>query len=166
MANSNARGEAAGLAHPHWGAIWAGVFTFLSIWIVFGSLCLAIFAGSPNLTIGLSIWGVILTIIAMFIGARITVRMAGVNGSGESLMYGMIMFGLAITSALVVAVIGGALFGDTAINAAQGSFLSAFSQYGWALFVGLFLGWLAALGGATNAHKLVQLTMEHQAGHA
>jgi hypothetical protein len=166
MANSNAQAETAGLVHPRWGAIWAGVFTFLAIWAVFGSLCLAIFAGSTNLNIGLSIWGIILTIIAMFVAARTAVKLAGLNGSGESLAYGMIMFGLAITSALVAVVIGGALFGDTVLNSTQGSFLGTFSQYGWALFVGLFLGWLAALGGAISAHKQLQLTMQHQAGHA
>ena len=85
-------------ARFHWGAIWAGVFTFLSIWFVFGSLCLAIWAGSPNLNVALSVWGIILTIIAMFVAGRATGQLAGVTNSHEGTVLGMTMFGLAVAS--------------------------------------------------------------------
>jgi hypothetical protein len=139
-------------ARFHWGAIWAGVFTFLAIWFVFGSLCLAIWAGSPNLNVALSVWGIILTIIAMFVAGRTTGQLAGVTTSREGTLLGMTMFGLAVVSAGVCFVLA---FGRTrGLDVAPGATVPAmFTNYGWALFIGLFLGWLAAIGGASSAHK-------------
>jgi len=55
-----------------WGAIWAGVFTFWAIWIVFEVLAFAIFGSRANAAVpvagrgaGIAIWTIILTIIAM-----------------------------------------------------------------------------------------------------
>lgn len=139
-------------ARFHWGAIWAGVFTFLAIWFVFGSLCLAIWAGSPNLNVALSVWGIILTVIAMFVAGRLTGQLSGVTTSYEGTAVGMTMFGLAVVSACVCVVVA---FGRThGLETAPGTTaLTMFTDYGWALFVGLFLGWLAAIGGASSAHK-------------
>jgi hypothetical protein len=80
----------------------AGVFTFLAIWFVFDALCLAVWAGSPNLNVAFSVWGIILTIIAMFVAGRTTGQLAGVTNSRDGLLLGMTMFGLAVTSASVV----------------------------------------------------------------
>jgi hypothetical protein len=51
----------------NWPAIWAGVLTFMAIWLVFGTLGVAIFASaSPaatyslaNLGVGMGIWTVV-----------------------------------------------------------------------------------------------------------
>lgn len=60
-----------------WGAIWAGVFTFIAIWSVFGLLGMAIFASAANpnaqnpvtgMSAGMGIWAVVLTFIAMYVG--------------------------------------------------------------------------------------------------
>ncbi len=68
------RGVAAGL-HLDWSAIWGGVFSFIAIWSVFGLLGTAIFASAANLNairpldemgLGIGIWVIVLTIIAMY----------------------------------------------------------------------------------------------------
>lgn len=60
-----------------WGAIWAGVFTFIAIWSVFGFLGMAVFASAANprasfpvtgMSVSMGIWAIVLTIIAMYIG--------------------------------------------------------------------------------------------------
>jgi hypothetical protein len=145
----------------NWSAIWAGVFTFFAIWFVFGVLCLAIFAGTASFTLAMSVWGIILTLIAMFVAGRATGALSGVTTAAEGMLQGMVMFGLAVTSALVVLVLGvnalGAItLGGPAVSAAAAahtSVVSFFTQYGWALFVGLLLGWLGAMSGASSAHK-------------
>jgi hypothetical protein len=156
------------LAGLNWSAVWAGVFTFIAIWSVFGALCLAIFAGSASLAMALSVWGIILTIIAMFVAGRMTSQLAGIANSRDGVVYGMTMFGLSVTSALVILVMGGTTFDYSQIGGtAHSSVLSVFRGFGWALFLGLLLGWLAAIGGASSAHKeLTHPSMQHQVRHA
>ena len=170
MSDSNTQLEPTTVpTRPNWGAIWAGVFTFLAIWSVFAVLCLAIFARSASLSIAMSIWGITLTIIAMFVAGRTTGQLAGIASWREGVMHGMIMFGLAVTSALFIMVVGGTAFESIQVSGgARSSYvLDIFSDFGWALFAGLFLGWLAAMGGASTAHKeLPHPAMEHQVRHA
>lgn len=159
---------------PNWGAIWAGAFTFIAIWSVFGALGLGIFASSASagaaqpvmgMGVGMSAWSIILTIIAMFVAGRTTGRLAGITTSGEGMLQGMVMFGLSVTAALLIVVIGGNAFGSTAVEAGPHSsyIVGVFTYLGWTLFVALFLGWLAAIGGASTAHKqLPTATIQHQ----
>lgn len=171
------------LGRPNWGAIWAGVFTFIAIWSVFGALGLGIFASSasPNtaapisgMSAGMAIWSIILTIIAMFVAGRVTGGFANTTNAREGMQHGMIMFGLAVTSALLIVVIGGSAFGNTEVAGGVHSayVLNMFSYLGWSLFVALFLGWLAALGGASTAHKHFPTAttsptpIQHQVRHA
>jgi hypothetical protein len=166
---------------PNWGAIWAGVFTFIAIWSVFGALGLGIFASSasPNaaapvsgMSVGMAIWSIVLTIIAMFVAGRTTGGLANTTNPREGMTHGMVMFGLAVTSALLILVIGGNAFGNTEVSGGVHSayVLNMFSYLGWTLFVALFLGWLAALGGASTAHKhfptTSTTTVQHQVRHA
>jgi len=149
----------------NWGAIWAGMFAFVAIWSVFGLLGEAIFAtaASPSVThpvtgmsIGMGVWAVILTIIAMYIAGRVTGDLAGVAARGEGAIYGTIMFGLSVVAAIVVVVLGGAaLSGDTGVAGGAHSpyMLTVFSDIGWIGFFSLLLGWLAAMGGASSAVK-------------
>lgn len=71
-----------------WGAIWAGVFVFVGIWSVFGLLGMAIFASAANantqnpvmgMSVGMGIWAVVLTIVAMYVAGRETGRLAAVT---------------------------------------------------------------------------------------
>lgn len=148
------------VTHPNWGAIWGGVFTFIAIWSIFGLLGMAIFASSANpggahpvtgMGVGISIWSVVLTIIAMFFAGLVTGQLAGVGNARAAVQHGMIMFGLSVVSFLVIAVLGTS---NTIVNAAGGAhspyILTLFADLGWAGFVSLFLGWLAAMGGAST----------------
>jgi hypothetical protein len=117
------------IRHPNWGAIWAGVFTFFAIWCVFGLLGMSIFAN----------------------------RLVGIGNSRDGLIHGMIMFGLSVMVALTVTLLAGngiplAFTNATGVHSPY--LLGVFADLGWFGFVSLFLGWLAAMGGAvagTNA---------------
>lgn len=145
-----------------WGAIWAGMFTFIAIWSVFGLLGMALFANSANpgaqhpatgMNLALGIWAIVLTIIAMYVAGLETGRLAAVANRHDGLIHGMIMFGLSVAALLLVSVIGGmTLSGGTGVaeSARNPYILSAFSGSAWIGFLSLFLGWLAAMGGAST----------------
>jgi len=178
MADLAYRNDAVGVVRGRtdWGAIWGGVFTFVAIWSVFGALGLAIFASTANpnaaapvmsMNVGLGIWIIVLTIIAMYVAGRETGRLAGVSNRHDGLIHGMIMFGLSVVAAVVLTVLGGAtLSGGTGVagNATNPYILKVFADIGWIGFVALFLGWLAAMGGASSgvAHK----ELERRVGNA
>jgi hypothetical protein len=145
-----------------WGAIWAGVFTFVAIWSVFGLLGMAIFASAANpnaqnpvtgMSVGMGIWAIVLTIIAMYVAGRETGRLAAVTSRHDGLIHGMIMFGLSVVATLIIIVLGGAtLSGGTGVAGTAHSpyILTVFADLGWVGFIALFLGWLAAMGGASQ----------------
>jgi hypothetical protein len=156
-----------------WGAIWAGVFTFAAIWSVFGLLGMAIFASNANAnssapvsgqSLGMAIWSVILTIIAMYVAGRETGRLAAVTTRHDGLVHGMIMFGLAVISAMVLTFLGSAvLSGGTGVQGSAHNpyVLGVFADLGWAGFLSLFLGWLAAMGGASQGAGRQQRTIDN-----
>ncbi|MGH9641253.1 MAG: hypothetical protein ACRD3Q_02380, partial [Terriglobales bacterium] len=153
------------LARPraNWSAIWAGVFTFAGIWFVFGVLGYAIFASaassevarmSTGASIGMSIWAIVLTIIAMYVAGRETGRLAAVSNRHDGLVHGMIMFGLSVVAAIVLLGVA-----ETGMNlglstTAHTSILASVNPgLGWAEFLALFFGWLAAMGGASTGAR-------------
>jgi len=145
-----------------WPAIWAGVFTFIAIWLVFGVLGMAIFASAANpnaqhpvtgMSVGMGVWAMILTIIVMYVAGRETGRLAGVTSRHDGLIHGMIMFGLSVTAVLVITMLGGTrLSGGTGVteSAHNPYILGLFANLGWIGFFALFLGWLAAMGGSST----------------
>src|SRR5438105_3859739 len=95
-----------------WRAIWAGTFIFYAIWAVFGALGIAIFASNANpganapvlgQSIGMASWGVILTIIAMYVAGRQTGRLAAVRRKHDGLVHGLIMFGMSVVGLILLA---------------------------------------------------------------
>jgi Trk-type K+ transport system membrane component len=69
----------------------------------------------------------------------------------------MIMFGLAVVASMVLRVRGGSsLAGGTGVNGAEPTshLLSVVSGLGWIGFISLFLGWLAAMGGAQQGYAV------------
>jgi len=144
-----------------WGAIWAGAFTFIGIWSVFGLLGAAIFASAANpaaarpitgMGWGMGIWAIVLTIIAMYVGGRVTGGLASIASRRHGLVHGLAMFGLSVAAALVIIVLAGHGVDSTGTEAAMhSSYLSdVASGMGWAGFFSLFFGWLAAMGGAST----------------
>ena len=143
-----------------WGAIWAGVFTFWAIWLVFEVLAFAIFGSraNPNAvapvagqSAGIAIWTIILTIVAMYVAGRETGHAAAVTNRHDGLMHGMIMFGLAVVSVLVMtSLFGAVLSGGSGIQGTSSRAIGIFAGFGWAGFIALLLGWLAAMGGGSQ----------------
>ncbi len=147
-----------------WGAIWAGVFTFIGIWSVFGLLGAAIFssAANPNaarpvtgMSWGMGIWAIVLTIIAMYVGGLETGRLAAITSRREGVTHGMAMFGLSVVGVLVVIALGGSSITGPAtdLNAHSPYVLNVVSGLGWTGFLSLFFGWLAAMGGASSGMR-------------
>ncbi len=146
-----------------WGAIWAGVFSFVAIWSVFGLLGAAIFstaapagqmtAGSTGIGVGMGIWSVLLTMIAMYVGGRVTGHLAGVTNRGDGIICGMTMFGLAIMTTLLIVMLSG-VAGSNGTAAAAPFIVSVFAAVGWFGFAALFLGWLGAIGGASSIRRV------------
>ncbi|MFY9741939.1 MAG: hypothetical protein WA252_20515 [Candidatus Sulfotelmatobacter sp.] len=165
MATAAYRNEVVVAPRTNWGAIWAGMFSFAAIWSVFGTLGEAIFASSATaraahpiagMSAGEGIWIVVLTIIALYVGGRITGVLARVANRGEAAIYGSIMYGLSFVATLLLIVIGGtALNGGAGVAAGAHSsyMLTVFADLGWIGFASLFLGWLAAMGGAAHVVK-------------
>ena len=144
-----------------WGAIWAGVFAFIGIWSVFGLLGAAIFASAANpqaaqpvtgMGWGMGIWAIVLTIIAMYVGGRVTGSLTSIANRREGVVHGLAMFGLSVAAALVIMVLAGNGTSSTAAETAVRSpyLLDVMSGLGWAGFLSLFFGWLAAMGGAST----------------
>ena len=144
-----------------WSAIWGGVFVFAAIWTVFESLAFAIF-GSPShlanvqsgMGAGMAIWTIVLTIIAMYVAGRETGRLAGAITRQSGLMHGMMMFGLSVVGAMVLAMMAGAVLtvGRATIAATNSGYVIRVGAE-WTAFLTLLLGWLAALGGASTGAK-------------
>lgn len=137
----------ASVSRTNWGAIWGGVFTFAAIWTVFEALALAIF---PSITSApFEIWTVVLTIIAMYVAGLETGRLGGVTTRHDGLVHGIMMFGLSVVSIIVVDLLAsGAMAGTMAARTGYTYNLSGGTE--WAVFGSLFLGWLAAMGGASS----------------
>jgi hypothetical protein len=158
-----------------WSAIWAGVFSFVAIWSVFGILGMAIFASAANpnasqpvtgMNIGMAIWAIVLTIIAMYVAGRITGSLATVTTRREGVNHGLIMFGLSVVSVIVLSTLGGAaLSGGAGVSGTAHStyVLDIFAGFGWAGFLSLFLGWLAAMGGASSGSHSKELPVRSPA---
>lgn len=146
--------------HVDWGAIWVGVFTFIGIWSVFGLLGTAIFSSAANpaaahpisgMGVGMGIWAIVLTIIAMYVAGLETGRLAAVTNRHDGLIHGLAMFGLSVAATLVIVSLGETAMSTGVSTTAHSSYLlSLASGLGWAGFIALFLGWLAAMGGASS----------------
>ena len=131
-----------------WAAIWAGVFTFAAVWSVFEALGVAIFPGA-GVSLGLAIWTVVLTVIAMYVAGLETGRLGAVASRQDGLVHGMIMFGLSVVSVVILtSVVNGLMYLGSAGRVGYNMMLGSGEQ--WAEFVALFLGWLAAMGGASS----------------
>lgn len=155
-----------GIAYPvsrtNWGAIWIGLFTFITVWSIFGLLGEAIFASNANPNTaspvagqnwGLGVWSIILTIISMYVAGRATGHFSGFADRAGRIWHGIAMFGLSVISIVVVVVLSGALMtGGAGVTGSSHSpyMLTVFADIGWVGFISLFLGWLAAMGGAVH----------------
>lgn len=123
---------------------------------IFGALGFAIFAGATpagtghaggGTSVGMGIWVVILTIIAMWVAGQQTGKLAALDGRFEAAAHGMVMFGLSVAAIILLTMSGGMLFsnGGSAFHDT-----TLITSSGWVGFFALFLGWLAAMSGAAS----------------
>jgi hypothetical protein len=109
----------------------------------------------------MSIWSAILTIIALYAAGHVTGHLAGIGNSRDGVVHGMIMFGLAMASTFVIVALAAA--GVGAVAGTRGAYvLNLFGNLGWSGFVGTFLGWLAAMGGAATGTRTMMATAVRQ----
>jgi len=154
-----AEGRSFSSGRTDWSAIWAGLFTFVGIWSVFGLLGLAAFPvkGDPDAKVGIGIWLVMLTAIAMFIAGRQTGSSARLSARNDGVRHGMIMFGLSLTAAIVLLMSGSVLLADfPAVNSSARSsdLVSVFTSSDWVPFATLSFGWVGAIIGVSFAGLL------------
>lgn len=158
------------VSHPNWGAIWSGVFTFLGIWTVWGLLGIGVFSSGANpaaaspvggMHWGIAIWSIILTIVALYFAGRVTGRLAGFGNRRDGAVHGMIMFGLSMASAIVIlAVLNLMVAPGTGLPGSHSAFvLDLGATMGYAGFVGTFIGWLAAMAGASQESMRIRRTV-------
>jgi hypothetical protein len=129
-----------------------------------------IFAGSPNpdatnplvgMSLGMGVWAIVLTIIAMYVAGRETGRLAEVGHRHDGLIQGMIMFGLSVVTVLVLAGVGGSsISGGTRLAGGTDSryLLGMIANMGWTGFLSVFLG---LVGG--NGRRLSSGTVQKSA---
>lgn len=139
-----------------WGAIWAGVFAAAAIWSVFGLLGASIFrvsGGGAATPWGMGIWSIVLTMIAMYVGGRVTGHLMGLESRRDGVSCGTTMFGLAAVCAAVLIILAGGASGASSAIVSGPYLAGVISGAGWFGFLALFLGWLCAIGGATSARQ-------------
>jgi len=149
----------------NWGAVWGGVFTFAAIWSVFGVLGVAVFSSAANpgvvhpvsgMSVGESVWAIILTIIAMYVGGFVTGRLSAATTRNEGAALGQAMFGLSVVGVVLLLVLASA--GMTSVTTATAAshnpyILGAIADIGWAGFIALFLGWIGAMIGGAHGQR-------------
>jgi hypothetical protein len=103
----------------------------------------------------------------MYVAGRVTTHFAGIESWRDGAIRGLVMFGLSVSAVLIVALFAGMSVGGTQANAHNLYLLAMFSDLGWVGFVSLFLGWLAAMGGAMGTQHIVHShTVVQQVTHA
>lgn len=148
MADLTYRREAPVRLVTDWGAIWAGMFVYYAIWLVFGTLGLACFGSAGYTGVwGYGAWAIVLNVIAMFVAGLATGRNAAVLPE-QGVRHGMTMFGLANVGIVLLVAIGYAMGRALAAGTTQVQNGFNYAGYLWPLWIALFLGWLAAIGGA------------------
>jgi len=139
---------------PKWGAIWGGSLAFVAIWTVFESLAWALWRSNPTtgMELGVAVWTVILTAIAMYFGGIVTGRLAGLTTRGDAIAHGLMMFGLSVAGMMVLSTMAGVLLSivGTATNNSNAWAVAFTRGSAWTEFFSLLLGWLAAMWGAAR----------------
>jgi hypothetical protein len=112
--------------HISWGAVFAGVFVSLGLWLLLHTLGLAagLTAINPDnpgtlrgIGIGTGIWSIVAPLIALFVGGLVASRTAGPIDRGTGAVHGAVLWGL--TTLLGVVLIA------VAISSAVGAGLRA-----------------------------------------
>lgn len=156
------------VSHTRWGAIFAGTFAALAVWATFGALGMAIFANiaNPNaprpltgMPVGEGFWIVILSMIALYVGGRVTGALTDAETKGDSIIHGFVMFGLSAFAAILITTM---LAGSSSVSAVPSasaahspSVLTDIADGGYVIFIALVLSMCTAVWGSLhNAPKV------------
>ena len=134
-----------------WGAIWAGMFAYLAIWLVFGTLGLACFTSAGYTGVwGYGVWGIILNAIAFYVAGHVCGNNASVSAPGQGARHGLYLFGLANVAAIILIAVGYAAVAAVSAGRQTQAVSSGWNYVGytWPVWIALFFGFLAAMGGA------------------
>lgn len=149
-----------------WSSIFAGTFVFLAIEITFGVLRVAIFASATNpasanpvgsgISLGLGIWMLILTIIALHFAGRVASSLSAVADRASGMWHGLITYGLCLFTTLLIASMSivSTASATTAVNPTEGYVVHAITTGGWWLFFILVCGMIAAAVGGAHATRM------------
>jgi hypothetical protein len=131
-----------------WPSVFGGTFVVLAIEATFGVLAAAIFPSMHATTTwaaGPGIWIIILSIIALFFGAKAASHMAGMMRKLDGLYCGLVTFGLSIFAGILMV----SMFASSGTAATTlSSMISANATW---LFISLILGGIAAAVGGVAA---------------
>lgn len=143
----------------HWGPVWAGVIGGFAVMILLSLLGLAIgLAAAPDpaaiadpVTL---VWGVIILVIAYFIGGWVAGRTSSYRGTTTSAFFiGSMVWALSVVFVMLLATLGlagafGAAFGFLGVAFQPGQ-LAAVAQDAalWA-FIGLIVAYVVTVAGA------------------
>jgi hypothetical protein len=145
-------------AGASWSSIFAGTFVFLAIETTFGLLAAAIFPATHAagaLAAGPGIWMIVLSIIALYFGAKAASHLSGEARKLNGMYYGLVTFGMAIFSSVLIATM---IAGNTAN--AEATFLGMVNVNAAWLFVTLILGGIAAgIGGALGVPETAKTSV-------
>jgi hypothetical protein len=144
-----------------WSSVFAGSFLFLAIEVTFGMLAAAIFPAANRagaLGAGPGIWMIILSIIALYFGAKAASHLSGEPRRLNGMYYGLVTFGLSIFASVLIVTM---ITGNTAKAGLLPGMVSANPVW---LFITLILGGIAAgIGGALGVPAVKRTVAEERA---
>ncbi len=162
------------VSRTSWGAIFAGTFAALAVWATFGTLGLAIFSSNANpnaarpltgMPVGEGFWVVILSMIALYVGGRVTSALADVRALGEAVTHGFVMFGLTTFAAILIAtMLAGSASATVTGNAHSPYVLGTIAGSGYILFVTLLLSGCTAIWGSMSGRRKIEQRVEVEQG--
>jgi len=140
-----------------WGAIFGGTFVYVAFMSTFGlMLSSAIFSSYGWTSLGFVIWNSIVAIISLYIAARATSHLARISDRSIGMWHGLVTFGLSFVATALILGLALATAAPYSIRAAgntnvAGNLISVTASGGWALWCAMFLGFIAAAIGGSQA---------------
>jgi hypothetical protein len=161
-----------------WSGIFAGTFLFLAIEATFGILGVAIFASAtnphsqnpvgPGISVGVGIWMVVLSIIALYFSGKLASRLSGATDRNLGMYVGLVTYGMCIFSSILVTafVLSSTVAGSTAIAYASPTrMVDMLVTGGYWLFAALVLAMIAGASGGIHGSMTTEprSTVDHTA---
>jgi hypothetical protein len=91
-----------------WGAILAGAVTALSLYLLWGTLGIALgfsisgSVGDRELAVGATVWAVLATLLSLFVGGWVTSQCSVGESKLEAALYGVILWGVVFATLVIL----------------------------------------------------------------